>query len=548
MNKKPNIVYFVADQMRADSLAHLGNPASITPNLDAVVREGVSFKNTYCQNPICVPSRISFLSGLYPHTTGHRTIHYLQNEGEPNILRTMKNNGYEVVWIGRNDVVPGDRTKEDYCDCYYQAFGDGDAKSVKGGEFAGMKAWLLKAQEEEKTKAAEGAGSVEPSKAAQGTSSSESLKAAQSTDSAEPPKAAESTEPAKDPSAPGYYSFHIGKIDLTQDRTSHMFARYDWSCIGQALDYIEEKSAQKDGEPFFLYITLTYPHPEYMCEEPWFSSIDRKKLPPRRPSAASLEGKPSMLREIAKKQNLADWGEENFDEMRATYLAMVSRFDHQYGMVSDKLKECGFYDDTSIFVFSDHGDYTGDYDIAEKVQNCFDNPVSNVPLLVKPAKQFAVTPRISDALVELVDLTATVEEMTGVKTEFVNFGKSLVPVLEREIPHKDAVFCEGGRVHGETWAMERGHGEESPYWPRLSTQESEGPEHTKAVMCRMGSWKYVYRLYEEDELYDLEEDPTELHNRIGEPEQKDRVNAMKLRILDWMIETGDIVPDRKDIR
>lgn len=39
MSSKPNIVYFVADQMRADVLAHLGNPASVTPNLDALVQE-----------------------------------------------------------------------------------------------------------------------------------------------------------------------------------------------------------------------------------------------------------------------------------------------------------------------------------------------------------------------------------------------------------------------------------------------------------------------------------------------------------------------------
>ena len=496
MTKKPNIIYFVADQMRCDALAHMGNPASITPNLDAVLEDGVSFRNAYCQNPVCVPSRCSFLTGLYPHTTGHRTIHYLQNMGEPNFLRTMKNNGYEVIWIGRNDVVPGNYSKEDYCDAYYDGVHKEDRKAVT------------------KTKSFNHGFKLDGD---------------------------------ADTSVPGYYSHYIGKLSEEQAHQGGMSGS-DWGCVDAALDYIERKSKEEDAKPFFLYVTLAFPHPPYACEDPWYSSIDRTKLPPRRPSVLSLKGKPSMLTGIAEKQDLDAWGEANMNELRATYLAMVSRFDYQFGLVRDKLKECQLYDDTSIFVFSDHGDYTCDYSIAEKVQNCFDDPVVNVPLIVKPAAQFPCRPRVTNALAELVDLSETVCDMTGVKTEYVQFGKSLLDVLAGSETHKEAVFSEGGRIHGETWAMEKEHGKASLYWPRLSTQESEGPEHTKAVMIRMGNLKYIYRLYEEDELYDLEKDPQELDNRINDPAYGEAVLKMKSRMLDFMVETGDLVPDRKDIR
>ena len=67
MKKRPNILIFNPDQMRADALGHLGNPAAHTPFLDDfAAREAVSFSNAYCQNPICVPSRCSFFTGLYP--------------------------------------------------------------------------------------------------------------------------------------------------------------------------------------------------------------------------------------------------------------------------------------------------------------------------------------------------------------------------------------------------------------------------------------------------------------------------------------------------
>ena len=64
----------------------------------------------------------------------------------------------------------------------------------------------------------------------------------------------------------------------------------------------------------------------------------------------------------------------------------------------------------------------------------------------------------------------------------------------------------------------------------------------------MGNIKYVYRLYEKDELYDLDKDPMELDNRVDDPQYADILTNMKLRMLQFMVETGDIVPDRKDIR
>ncbi|MDW2796694.1 DUF4976 domain-containing protein [Clostridium boliviensis] len=114
--------------------------------------------------------------------------------------------------------------------------------------------------------------------------------------------------------------------------------------------------------------------------------------------------------------------------------------------------------------------------------------------------------------------------------------------------HKDAVFCEGGRLHGEEHCMEKGHGPLSPYWPRLDTQCSEGAEHTKAVMIRRGNLKYVRRLYETDELYDLEKDPMELNNVINDGNYKEEILKLKERMLTFFLETGDYVPDRKDIR
>ena len=118
--------------------------------------------------------------------------------------------------------------------------------------------------------------------------------------------------------------------------------------------------------------------------------------------------------------------------------------------------------------------------------------------------------------------------------------------------HRDAVFCEGGRLHGERHCMElESVAHQDPtglYWPRLSLQREEGPEHTKAVMCRTREFKYVRRLYEADELYDLRADPRELCNVAGDAAYAPMLARMKERLLTFFLETGDVVPFDTDRR
>lgn len=500
MSKQPNILWFVADQMRWDSMGHTGNPAAATPHLDSLAQAGVSFDNAYCQNPVCVPSRCSFLTGLYPHTLGHRTMHFMMRKEDPNILKTMKENGYEVVWIGRNDFIPSAWAKTDYCDLFF----DGSDLVEKS---------TLEMSKPNFAHNVDAAPEIAP--VMQGLEP-DSLK----------------------------YSFYLGKFpEESLNKT------LDWNCVNAALNYLEERNKSGNQEkPFFIYCTLSFPHPPYGCEEPWYSLIDRSKLPPRRKDVERLEDKSEILRQIRAKQAMNDWTEEQYDEIRAVYLGMTARFDHHLGLLIQKLKDTEVYDNTSIFVFSDHGDLTGDYGIAEKCQNSFEDPLTNVPLLVKPASNMAVKPGRNGALVQLNDLPATVFEMTGIKPDYIQFGQSLCPTIATGEAHRDAVFCEGGRLRGETQAMEPFHGPESPYWPRISTQHESDVAHGKGCMIRQGNLKYIMRLYGKDELYDLDRDPQELQNRIDDPEYSSKIILMKERMLRFYMETGDFVPTSMDKR
>ena len=144
------------------------------------------------------------------------------------------------------------------------------------------------------------------------------------------------------------------------------------------------------------------------------------------------------------------------------------------------------YDDTLVFFFSDHGDFTGDYAWSKdpKYLSGLSDPRS---LLVKPPSGTPVTPRVSEALVELIDFPATVYSLTGIEAGYDHFGRSLLPLLAGETDsHRDAVFCEGGRRHGERQCMEL-ESKGSPeflYWPRMRLQMAEGrntPKRSCAV-------------------------------------------------------------------
>ena len=91
------------DELRAESLGCYGHPLDVSPNLDAFAAEGTLFSQCHVQHTVCSPSRCSMLTGWYPHVRGHRTLWHLLRPDEPNMLRYLKQAGYDVHWYGKND-------------------------------------------------------------------------------------------------------------------------------------------------------------------------------------------------------------------------------------------------------------------------------------------------------------------------------------------------------------------------------------------------------------------------------------------------------------
>lgn len=100
---RPNLILFMPDELRADSLSCYGNPITKTPNLDKLANEGTRFADCHVQFPVCGASRCSMLTGWPTHVRGHRSLFYFLRPEEPNLFRYLKESGYDVFFFGSHN-------------------------------------------------------------------------------------------------------------------------------------------------------------------------------------------------------------------------------------------------------------------------------------------------------------------------------------------------------------------------------------------------------------------------------------------------------------
>jgi choline-sulfatase len=98
---RPNILVIMSDQHSKHFLGCYGNQIARTPNLDRLASEGAKFTNAYCPAPVCVPSRMSFLTSRYPHRNRVWNNVQILSSGIPTWAHVLGAAGYETALIGR---------------------------------------------------------------------------------------------------------------------------------------------------------------------------------------------------------------------------------------------------------------------------------------------------------------------------------------------------------------------------------------------------------------------------------------------------------------
>ena len=103
-----NFVFFIPDELRAESVGCFSPhtvPEAITPHISRLAAGGTRFDDCHVQHTVCTPSRCSFTTGWYPHVRGHRTLWNMLRPEDPNLLKYLKQSGYDVHWGGKNDLL-----------------------------------------------------------------------------------------------------------------------------------------------------------------------------------------------------------------------------------------------------------------------------------------------------------------------------------------------------------------------------------------------------------------------------------------------------------
>ncbi|MBA2447366.1 MAG: sulfatase-like hydrolase/transferase [Chloroflexi bacterium] len=391
-DRRPNILWYCADQMRFDAIGALGNPHAHTPNLDRLVGEGVAFTSAYCQAPICTPSRASFLTGKYPST-----IHVNTNGNgyfprqETLVTRRLADAGYDCGLVGKLHLAGAANGREPRVDDGYRYFQYSHAPRdnwSRGHDYAD---WLREQ-------------GVEPSAVL-------TVKSNLFGDLMEP--------------------------SPEQDNVPPHLHQTTW-CTEKALEFIGEP---RDG-PWLLSVNPYDPHPPYNPPWEYYRRFDPDALPgphfresdlahQAKLAAIDFQTRPRRPEEIGAKK------------IQAAYYAMVEQIDEQLGRLVDHLDRTGERQNTVILFSTDHGEALGDHGLTQKGCRFFDG-LSRVPLIWSWPERFASDLR-SDALVELTDVAPTLLELAGLRIPDETQGRSLRPILVGEAPpdhHREFVRSE----------------------------------------------------------------------------------------------------------
>ncbi|MEQ8786921.1 MAG: sulfatase-like hydrolase/transferase [Pirellulaceae bacterium] len=375
---RPNIIFIITDQQRFDTIAALGYDHVDTPNLDRLVREGVTFSDCHVTAASCAPARASLFKGYYPHTTG-----ILKNADlwRRSWIELLNDSGYHCTNIGKMHTWPFEtdagfderyvvENKDRYLEGRYY-FDEWDKALAARG--------LVKQQRELYRKLPD-------------------------------------------------YRERLGAFEweLPEDTHPDVF-------VGDMARWWI--NAFPTTQPLFLQIGFPGPHPPYDPVPRYAEPYLKKELPLLEVTQEELDNQPPPFQKMRVHNHEVDHDSvvhlleptrEQRHRQRAYYLANVTMIDEKVGEIMQALETKDYLQNSVIIFTSDHGDCLTDHGHSQK-WTMYDL-ITKIPLIVWSPSRFQGG-RTIDALCQQMDLGPTILELAGVEIPPTLEAVTMLPAL-----------------------------------------------------------------------------------------------------------------------
>ena len=492
-----NILYIMFDQLRFDYLSCAGHPFIKTPNIDRLAAKGVRFTSAYTQSPVCGAARMSAYTGRYVSSHGAQWNGHPLRVGEQTLGDHLRAGGVGCWLVGKThmkadaagmerlglspDSVIGARQAE----CGFDVWCRDDGLWAEGpAGFYDQKRSPYNAYLKSK-----GYGGNNPW--------ADFANAGRDGDNL----------------ASGWFMKNAARpanIDEADSETPWL--------TSQAIDFIEQTAG-----PWCAHISYIKPHWPYIVPAPYHDMYGADDMVPPVRSPKELEDPHPIYKGFATGQIGQSFSR---DEVRDTvipaYMGLITQCDDQMGRLFAYLEKSGRNQDTMIIITSDHGDYLGDHWLGEK--DLFHAPSVKVPLIIYDPRASADPTRgtTCDAIVESIDVTATIIDAAGCKIpDHIVEGRTLLPYLQGRTPDAPREY-----------ALSEYDYSRHPVCEALNI----APRDARMFMVATQDWKLVHcEGGIRPMLFDLRNDPDELCDLGGDPTYHYARAKMYKHLHDWSL-------------
>jgi len=484
MSERPNILVIMTDQQKATASHLYGNTDCVTPNLARLAQSGVLYEHAITPHPLCMPARVSFWTGQWPHSHGSRRNETPMVPGSVHAARLWHEAGYHVGLIGKN-----------HC------FAD-------PADLACFDTWCEISH-----------GGLPPDATTRGMAWFRPLEGVD---------AAHELRRTMRPQNPRFI-YGVNDFPL-EDYGTGLVA-------GQTVRFLEEHRR----EPFALWVSIPDPHEPWVAPRSYADLFppERIHLPPWREDEFADGTAPARNRVLYEMLGVRRDDPQDLRRLMGVYYAMIRFADDGVGQILDALETLGLREQTIVVFCSDHGDLMGEHAMQCK-GGVFYDALTRVPLIISWPGMLPSGVR-DTGMANLVDVVPTLLTLQGLPIPASMHGQPLSTVTDAA--PRNATFSEygaGGQAFGwdDLMRLPRPHGR-ATLIDTLQWREAEG----RRKMVRTARWKYVHDpMGDLDELYDLAADPWELTNVAADADYHDALNDLRLRLVDWAVTVEDARP------